>query len=133
LVPLYVWPFAALIAGLWYGPPIALGRALSFKPLTYLGKISYGMYLYHMALIDVVKRTAIWSSGETGVHLRFAIVVVVYVLCVICIASLSYYFIEKPFLQIGARFRAQPAIDKNGGTQHVLQPAHLSLALDAQS
>ena len=131
LVPLYVWPFAALIAGLWYGPPIALGRALSFKPLAYLGKISYGMYLYHMVLIGVVKRTAIWSSAQTGLHLRFAVVVIVYVLCVIGIASFSYYVIEQPFLKIGARFRSRPAIAKNSVRNYPAQLPDIALALDA--
>jgi peptidoglycan/LPS O-acetylase OafA/YrhL len=131
LIPIYVWPFAVLIAGLWYGQPIALGRALSFGPLAFLGRISYGMYLYHMVLIDVVKRAAIWSDGETGVHLRFAIVVVLYLLCVTCIASLSYYFIEKPFLQIGARFRAQGRGARSQRGQDSPPPLHIGLAVES--
>jgi peptidoglycan/LPS O-acetylase OafA/YrhL len=133
LIPIYVWPFAVLIAGLWYGQPILLGRALSFGPLAYLGRISYGMYLYHMVLIDVVKRAAIWSDAQTGVHLRFAIVVVLYVLCVICIASLSYYFIEKPFLQIGARFRGQSRSAPSPAAHDAQQPLHIALAVEVES
>jgi len=133
LVPIYTWPFAALIAGLWYGPPTALSRALSFKPLVYLGKISYGMYLYHMVLIDVVKRSAVWTHAETGLPIRFAIVVVAYVLCVIGVASLSYYFIEKPFLRIGTRFRSQPRVVRNIIPLDVSPPLEMALALDAES
>ena len=105
IVPLYSFPFALLIANLWYGKSDAIARCLSIKPLTYVGMISYGVYLYHVVLIEPVKQSAAMFESSTGVHLRFVIVSLCYLTVVLAVASISYFFIERPLLRIGKRFR----------------------------
>ena len=123
IVPLYVFPFALLVASMWYGEPARLDRFLGWKPMAYVGTISYGIYLYHMILIGPVKSAAASFEMHTGVHLRFAIVSFTFITLVIGIASLSYHFIERPLLQIGKQFRPRT----HGGEFQSLAPAAVEI------
>jgi peptidoglycan/LPS O-acetylase OafA/YrhL len=65
--------------------------------LRYLGKRSYGLYMYHM-----VMWTIIWSVlGQSNIKL----VVILSLLATIGVSILSYKYFESPFLQIAKRFR----------------------------
>ena len=44
----YGLAFTAVVWGLWSGDRLLLSRFLSFRPFAYLGKICYGLYLFHM-------------------------------------------------------------------------------------
>lgn len=77
-------------------------RFLELPWLRYLGKISYGMYVYHLALIWFT-----WEffeeKGQEGTEyywLKFAIALVATVL----VSTLSYHFLEKPVLNLKDRF-----------------------------
>jgi len=59
---------------------------LSGRFFTYLGKISYGVYLLHYSVIDSVKN----FNGSGLVKTVFAF------LAVILISHLSFYLFEKP-------------------------------------
>jgi peptidoglycan/LPS O-acetylase OafA/YrhL len=79
-------------------------RFLELPWLRYLGKISYGMYVYHLALIWFT-----WEffeeKGQEGTEyywLKFAIALVATVL----VSTLSYHFLEKPVLNLKDRFFA---------------------------
>lgn len=68
---------------------------LDYKPLNYIGKISYGMYMYHFIVINMVIRLVSTNS------------IVIYLLgfaCTIGIAAFSYELLEKNFLKIKERF-----------------------------
>lgn len=64
-----------------------LERALTIKPLTYTGKISYGLYLWHYAII---------SAANTVADLSPVVLLVVTLLGSYVAASLSWRFLEKP-------------------------------------
>ena len=74
----------------------ALGYVLELKPLSYLGKISYGLYLYHnfvpsllnkmLHMLHVTGPQAVWSQCFF------------YTAVSVAIASLSWHLIEKPLL-----------------------------------
>lgn len=76
-------------------------------PLVYLGKISYGLYLFHFFLTWAAFtrvnrfRTAYWAARYPGVA----------ALCVlaatILVASLSYQLFEKPILRFKQRFEIE--------------------------
>jgi peptidoglycan/LPS O-acetylase OafA/YrhL len=72
-----------------------LGAPIRSRSLEYLGRISYGLYVYHLACIFVVQslhpRTPAVRLG-----LDFALTVVV--------AAASYHFIEQPILRLKKRF-----------------------------
>jgi len=70
------------------------GRALEWIPLRYLGKISYGMYVYHLFVPGLMAYLA-WAGGiyywSTGLE-----AFVVYTSLTIAIASLSWRVLERP-------------------------------------
>jgi peptidoglycan/LPS O-acetylase OafA/YrhL len=75
----------------------SLSRLVFENPLAlYLGKISYSIYLVHvpiLAFMNPIVRSRVLS-------------VPVVLLIVVGVASLTYYFIERPFMLLGRRFRA---------------------------
>ena len=68
-----------------------LTRVLALGPLRYLGRISYGMYLWHFPLFLWINASNTGLSGAALFGLRFA--------CTVGIATLSYYVIERPIRQ----------------------------------
>ncbi len=76
-----------VIAGVTH-PRTIVGRALSTKPVNWVGTRSYGMYLYHWPIYQIIRRVA-----GNGLKLsEFVIAMVVTAL----ITELSYRFIETP-------------------------------------
>jgi peptidoglycan/LPS O-acetylase OafA/YrhL len=81
-------------------------RWLASKPLVYLGKISYGLYLYHFSIIWFVQKffekitPALSISDQVKPFLIFFLALAI----TIASASLSYQWIEKPFLKMKGRF-----------------------------
>jgi hypothetical protein len=74
-----------------------LFKAISFRPFTWLGTISYGIYLWHMAFISdlFLKGRLPYREFDGQVLLRFIVVLP----SSIAIASLSYYVIERPIMR----------------------------------
>jgi len=69
-----------------------------FKFLTWLGKISYGLYLTHMIALNIV----IWffTNGEEYVLLKCALTLILTIL----ISFISYQTLEKYFLSLKDKF-----------------------------
>ena len=79
-------------------PANFIGRLLSLKPLAWVGRISYSLYLWQqLFLVPSWERHAIPAvqSLPWNIAITFA-----------C-AALSYYFVEKRFIRIGRRLSAQ--------------------------
>lgn len=79
-------------------------RFLEHPWLRYLGKISYGLYVYHFAVIWFAGRVVFDLVGKNltysqGVFIQTVISFIITVL----IASASYYFLEKPLLSLKTR------------------------------
>ncbi len=71
-----------------------------WRPLRYLGKISYGLYVYHMLCIRAVWRAASHFHAEISP----LVVGVVGLFLTIAVASVSYHYFEAPFLRMKGRF-----------------------------
>lgn len=91
---------------------------LEYKPLNYLGKISYGLYMYHNIILVVVLKFVIYYSGVTLNSLTGNIIY--YGLAIsttILVAGLSYRFIERPFIKAKVRYSkvisGENALDKS--------------------
>ena len=78
------------------------------RPLIYLGKISYGLYVFHF-----VVRLVVGNILEKHLHapeaVQIAALYIVTAAVTILIASMSYHFFEKPFLRFKKRFTFVPS------------------------
>jgi peptidoglycan/LPS O-acetylase OafA/YrhL len=103
---------------------VAMGCALFFlgflgmprhwvpKPLAYLGKISYGLYVFHAFAIDCAWKalaamgwTTSGSFGSTlGAAVLFLLMLAAALVMTILLAMASYRFLEQPFLKLKERF-----------------------------
>ena len=112
---------ASLISGYIF---IAIGCCLFFigflgmprqwlpKPLVYLGKISYGLYVFHVLAIDCMRKalfplgnSSFGSGGSTALTaLRYLLVLTLGFAATILLAMTSYRFLELPFLKLKERF-----------------------------
>jgi peptidoglycan/LPS O-acetylase OafA/YrhL len=73
----------------------------------YLGRISYGMYVFHLMAIKAVLYAAErWQVQRLGLRWRVVHVTeaALSLLLTIAIAALSYRFFESPFLRLKSRF-----------------------------
>ena len=68
-----------------------LARALSVRPLRYLGRISYGLYLWHYPLFQWIDGQRTGLAGYSLFGVRVAVTVAV--------ATLSFYLVERPIRQ----------------------------------
>jgi len=69
---------------------------LSWLPLVYLGRISYGIYVYHVFVIIIVSPLLL-PFGLSEDHDAFARLAVLFMITV-ALASLSWHYLEQPFL-----------------------------------
>lgn len=90
----------AWIASIVLQPNAPLTNALSLRPIAFIGAVSYGMYLYHMWSIHIV-RAVIGKLGLSQFWLQFPISLMLTTL----IAAASFYLYEKRFLDWRKRFR----------------------------
>ncbi|MFZ0794421.1 MAG: acyltransferase [Candidatus Korobacteraceae bacterium] len=79
------------------------GMTFTFKPLIYLGKISYGLYVYHLLALLLV---GIALGGKTDTPARFLLYWFGGLGLTIGLASASYRWLESPFLRRKVEFTA---------------------------
>ncbi|MGH9297324.1 MAG: acyltransferase family protein [Acidimicrobiales bacterium] len=76
-----------------------LARALSVRPLRFIGRISYELYLWHWPVISEMTASRVHLSGLGLDGLRLAAAVV--------LASVSYFLVDQPIRRWG--FRGLPS------------------------
>jgi len=79
---------AAVLLCVVGAPRSVVARCLSWAPLRYIGRISYGMYLWHYPLFSYVDGARTGLTGYPLFGVRFAATAV--------IATASYYLVELP-------------------------------------
>ncbi len=79
---------AALIYAAVGVPQAPVARLLSARPLRYIGRISYGMYLWYLPTLLVL------SAQRT--HMRGPLLVATQIGVIMGIASISFHFVETP-------------------------------------
>ncbi|MBK7819549.1 MAG: acyltransferase [Tessaracoccus sp.] len=79
---------AVLIAGLLAGPGTAVARVLGWAPVAYLGKISYGLYIWHWPW-------SVWLGVAHREEFRPGAAAVALAATVAC-AVVSYHLVEQP-------------------------------------
>lgn len=94
-----------LVATAWLGalvlnPQHAVVRGLQWRPLVYIGTVSYGVYLLHKPMLDVARRLLHRLAIDSPEAL-FALGL----LLTMVVAGLSYRYFESPLLRLKDRFR----------------------------
>jgi peptidoglycan/LPS O-acetylase OafA/YrhL len=86
----------ALLAGTLVHPEWWIGRALSWAPVTWLGRISYSLYLWQQLFFPPGWEQAPqwWRHWPANLVIAFAV------------ASISYYLVEQPLISMGRRYSA---------------------------
>ncbi|MGB0887731.1 MAG: acyltransferase family protein [Vicingaceae bacterium] len=74
--------------------------SLENKVFNFLGKISYGLYIYHMIILYSLSSILSYFNIQINHSILFSSIL----LLTIIVSSLSYSFFEKPFLTIKHKF-----------------------------
>lgn len=101
--PRLVFQLAAtwMLCGIVLHPTRRFVRVLEWRPLAYVGVVSYGVYLLHKLSLSAVFRLAPGLKGEGSIAL--------FVFCLagtLLLASISYRFFERPLLRLNRLFRS---------------------------
>jgi peptidoglycan/LPS O-acetylase OafA/YrhL len=92
----YRWLFPGIaLVGILNDRDGLLARILSFKPLVWIGAVSYGLYLFHF---PIVHQLSVWH------YLPRQQLAIVFPMT-FGLAAASYYLLERPFLRLKDRFR----------------------------
>jgi peptidoglycan/LPS O-acetylase OafA/YrhL len=76
--------------------PSKLSRVFEFDPLVWLGKISYGLYLWHFPILEASKKV---FDGRLDPVIYGSLGVI----ATLIVAGTSYYLIEQPFIRLKDR------------------------------
>ncbi|MCW5200263.1 hypothetical protein VU07_00375, partial [Desulfobulbus sp. F4] len=95
------YPWFAAAAGMLILAALAAGqsapvRLLSWTPLRALSLVSFSIYIFHVLLIEVIRKGAAYYCGQTVVsgQLFLATLLLSYLF-----ACITYSLIERPFLR----------------------------------
>jgi peptidoglycan/LPS O-acetylase OafA/YrhL len=81
------------------GAPASGLRILAHPVLTYLGRISYGLYVYHMASLMLGRH--LFRTNTVSGYVEYAIFGLI---LTVLFSMASYRWLETPFLRLKERF-----------------------------
>jgi peptidoglycan/LPS O-acetylase OafA/YrhL len=76
--------------------------ALEYPAAVWLGRVSYGLYIWHQPVNGWLKATGMHVGG-----LKYVGAVILKCLVSLGLTALSYYGIEKPFLRLKSRLKSR--------------------------
>ena len=85
---------------------------MNSKLLSYLGKISYGLYMYHFMIVAIV----LWACKELGIKNEFLLNFIAYfgiIGLTMLVAAISYNYFEKPFIDKKAKHSPVKSVVEN--------------------
>ncbi len=93
--------FAALII-VWLAmePTSPLARLFSLRPMVWMGKVSYGLYLWHLPIDRFITNDRLNASTPVTQVVRLAMT--------LAVVTASFYLLEQPFLRLKRRFERRP-------------------------
>lgn len=92
----------SLLSYVLFHPSGWIAKGLCFRPLVFLGVVSYSFYLYHVLVIKLFQR---WTSAHHVAHDRLLTPFTFSI--TLCLAALSFYAYELPIVQWGKRISAR--------------------------
>ena len=99
---------------------------LEYKPLNYLGKISYGLYMYHNFVLTLVLKLFMLSGVVNVSSIGGGIIYhIVSLGLTIALSALSYEYFEKWFLGIKTRYTKVQSGNEVPATESALPQAEI--------
>ncbi|MCG9879060.1 MAG: acyltransferase, partial [Bacteroidia bacterium] len=98
----YMGTIGLLMLDYNFNPTIKF-RLSNFSIINYLGKVSYGIYMYHNVLTVIIIKKVMYNINSSSALLYFTLMIV----SSIVVPIISYELFEKHFLRIGSRFRVR--------------------------
>jgi peptidoglycan/LPS O-acetylase OafA/YrhL len=95
------YPSVAIGGGLLLLAVLRNGKRASNPALVYLGRISYGLYVFHVLGLLISDHVV---SDQTANLWRYSLRVVVALTATIVMAATSFRWLETPFLSLKQRF-----------------------------
>jgi len=90
-----------------------LARVFAWKPLCWLGTISYGLYLWHWLILRTTSFYYLVGRWDSGARL----------ICAVAVAAASYYLFERRITKLKSRFSYQiPTTSVRTGTLVTISP-----------
>jgi peptidoglycan/LPS O-acetylase OafA/YrhL len=89
-----------VIAGLVSAPGSWAARALSTPAMTFGGRLSYSIYLWHLPIV--------WGISSHPFGLSASITIVLKLAATLAVSYASYRLVEMPFLRLKDRLRPRP-------------------------
>ena len=116
---MYYWGFLVIefsaiiiILDVFISQKSIIKRILLIKPLAWIGKISYGLYLWHYLIFYTMR----------GLGFRHIVTMTIGTGVTFLVASASYYFLERPFLKLKNRLTPTPSNNATTSEVALLHP-----------
>lgn len=97
-----LWAFALLIV-VFFRQEGGFSRFAGWKPVAYLGEISFALYLVHLPLISYLARSAPWFH-----QIPLPMQIMLFATIVIGLSAALHHFVEKPCMDIAKRMILRP-------------------------
>lgn len=95
---------ATVIGWILCNPHSTICRCLASIPMVWVGRRSYGIYLWHAPIAVAVSTplTVILAGKEPP----WVLSLVTYLFCAFCVAAISFRYVERPLLDLKHRFES---------------------------
>jgi peptidoglycan/LPS O-acetylase OafA/YrhL len=103
LPQLYALPAVAALSGVLVLAATQPGTVFAWAPLRFLGRVSYGMYLWHVLVLSTLLAHTRWLAPRLvgGSYLVSDLAsVAVLLTATVAVALVSWHLIEQPFLRL---------------------------------
>jgi peptidoglycan/LPS O-acetylase OafA/YrhL len=94
-----------------------LSLCLASRPILYVGRISYSVYLSHVMILTIVQYLLLSHIPSLTRVQHFLVLVALTLIGTLIVSSILYRWIELPFIKIGSRvaagFRSASTVDRS--------------------